>query len=177
MVVVRVTHKGIADVEDQFELQFGTTTLYSHLICHTSPYSGGINEQYGDIVLESSIPECAGDSAMEDAESETQEVAVMATATRTVQLPSTLLYRETSVSGHPGPCLHLMLRCQPSSIKYQVLDLHRPVRCCQVSHASLHVYRSINRRLVSTRCSSAVPHHVSFRSSSPGTDHRASHAL
>ena len=64
VVIVRVTHKGIANVEDQFELQFGTTTLYPHLICQTSPYSGGINEQQGDIILESSIPECAGDLAM-----------------------------------------------------------------------------------------------------------------
>ena len=102
-VVVQVTHKGIANVEDQFELQFGTTTLCPHLIFQTSPNSGGINEQQADIVLKSSIPECAGDSAMEVAESGTQEVAVMATATRTVQLPYTLLYQERNVSGLWGP--------------------------------------------------------------------------
>ena len=45
VVIVRVTHKGIANVEHQFELQFGIITLYPHLICQASPYSGGINEQ------------------------------------------------------------------------------------------------------------------------------------
>ena len=78
-------------VEDHVELQFGTTTFHPHLVCQPSPYSAGINEQQDDIVLEDSIQECVEDSAMEDAEPETWEVAGMATATRMVQLPSTSL--------------------------------------------------------------------------------------
>ncbi len=77
-------------VEDQFELQLGTT-FHPHLVYQPSTYSEGINEQQDDIVLEDIIPECAEDSAMEDAESETQEVEGMATATRMIQLPSTPL--------------------------------------------------------------------------------------
>ena len=80
-------------VEDQFEyeLQFGTTFHPHHYDCQPSPYGEGVNKQRDDIVLEDSILECAEDSAMEDAEPETQDVAGMATATRVVQPQSTPL--------------------------------------------------------------------------------------
>ena len=76
-------------VDDQFDLQlFGTITFHRHLIRQSSSYSEGVNDQQDHIVLEESIPECAEDSAMEDAELEAQEVAGMATAIRMVQLLS-----------------------------------------------------------------------------------------
>ena len=78
-------------VEDQSELQFGSTTFHPHPVCQPSPYIAGINEQQDDIVIEDSIQECVEDSTMEDAGPETQKVAGMATATRMVQLPSTSL--------------------------------------------------------------------------------------
>ena len=66
---------------------------------------------------------------MEGAESETQEVAVMATASRTVQLPTTLLYQETSVAGRLGPCLHLMLIETVAFVDYLALIFEPPMLC------------------------------------------------
>ena len=75
----------------------GTTTFHLHLICQPSPYSEAINEQQDDIVLEDSIPKYSEDSAMDDAEPETQEVSGMAIATRP-STPPCSSYRATNVS-------------------------------------------------------------------------------
>jgi len=76
-------------VEDQFESRFGTTfNPHSHLVWEPAPYNERIGEQQDDIVLEDCVPEFAEDSAMEDSEAESREVARIATAPRMVQLPS-----------------------------------------------------------------------------------------
>ena len=96
-------------VEDQVELQFGTTFHPHYYDCQPSSYNEGSSEQRNDIVLEDSIPGCAEDSAMEDAEPETQDVADMATVTGMVQFPSAPLFvpssEYVSPSGaSPWPC-------------------------------------------------------------------------
>jgi hypothetical protein len=91
-------------VEDQFELQLGTT-FNPHLVCQLSPYNESIGEQQDDIVLEDSILECAEDSAMEDPEAESREVVSIATAPRMVQ-PSSIPLLVSNEYVSPSGALH-----------------------------------------------------------------------
>jgi len=58
--------------------------------------------------------------------------------------------------GIAGSCLHrfvfFLVVCLIRLQRGGVLELHGSVRCRRVSHALIHVYKSVDRRFVSSRC-------------------------
>ena len=76
-------------VEDQFESpQFGSlsSTTFNPPLAHSlPPYIEYLEDQQDDIVLDENVPECAEDSAMEDAAPGPQQAAGILAATQMIQ--------------------------------------------------------------------------------------------
>jgi hypothetical protein len=70
-------------VGDEFESP--STAFHPPSACHPPPCCGGVEDPQGDIILDDYVPDCSGDSAMEDVEPESWEVVGIATTAQTGQ--------------------------------------------------------------------------------------------